>query len=92
MRSYGLPRGHADLNGGHPGLNENLFEGVLITEVFPTSFQPEVVENKTTEDIQWLHGVSEAPSVVCKEPGRVVATLALARDQGKGVASVRAYK
>ncbi len=75
MRSNGLPRGHADLNGGHPSLSENLLEGVLITKVFFTSFRPKVVKNKATEDIQWLPGVSEAPNVVGKEPRRVVVVL-----------------
>jgi hypothetical protein len=75
MRSNGLPKGHADLNGGHLGLSENLLEGVLITEVFPTSFRLKVVKNKAMKDIQWMLGVSEAPSVVGKEPGRVVVVL-----------------
>jgi len=75
VRSNGLLKGHADLNGGHPGFSENLLEGILITEVFPTSFRPEVVKNKATKDIQWLPGVSEAPNVVGKEPGRVVVVL-----------------
>ncbi len=48
VRSNSLPRGHADLNGGHPGLSENLFKRVVITEVFPTSSRPQVVENKAT--------------------------------------------
>ncbi|CAK9881388.1 unnamed protein product [Sphagnum jensenii] len=72
VRSNGLPRGHADLNGGHRGLNENLLEGVMIPEVFPTSFRPEVVQNETTKNVQWLPGVSETPGVVGKEPRRVV--------------------
>jgi hypothetical protein len=50
MRSNGLPRGHADLNGSHPGLGENLFEGVLIAKVSPTSLRPEVVEDEATEN------------------------------------------
>jgi hypothetical protein len=40
MRSNGLPRGHTDLNGGHPGLRENFLEGVLVPEVSPTSLRP----------------------------------------------------
>ncbi len=34
--------------GGHPGLGEDFLEGILIAEVFPTSFRPQVVEDKTT--------------------------------------------
>ncbi len=51
MRSNGLPRGHTDLNGSHLGLSDNLNGGVLFTEVFPTSLQPEVVEDETTKNI-----------------------------------------
>ncbi len=39
LRSNGFPRGHADLNGGHPGLDENLFETVVLSKVFPTSLR-----------------------------------------------------
>jgi len=75
VRSNGLPRGHTDLNGGHPGLSKNLFEGILISKVFPTSLRPEVVKNEATEDVQWLLGVGESASVVGEEPGRVVFAL-----------------
>ncbi len=51
VRSNGLPRGHTDLNGSHLGLSDNLNGGVLFTEVFPTSLQPEVVEDETTKNI-----------------------------------------
>jgi hypothetical protein len=72
LRSNGFPRGHADLNGGHPGLGENLLERVVLSEVFPTSFRPKVVKNKTTEDVEGLPGVGETPLVVREEPMRVV--------------------
>ncbi len=75
MRSNGLPRGHTDLNGGHPGLSEDLLEGILVTKVFPTSFRPEVVKNEATKDVQWLLGVSEAANVVGKKLGWVIVTL-----------------
>jgi hypothetical protein len=48
MRSNGLPSGHANLNGGHPGLSEDLFKRIVVAEVLPTSFQPHVVEDKVT--------------------------------------------
>jgi hypothetical protein len=40
--------GHADLNGGHPGLMKHPFEGVTITEVPSAPFGPEVIEKKST--------------------------------------------
>ncbi len=51
LRSNGLPRGHTDLNGGHPGLGENHGEGVLIIKVFSTSFRPEVVDNEAAQNV-----------------------------------------
>jgi len=75
MRSNGLPRGHTDLNGGHPGLRQNLLEGILFSKVSLTSLRLEVVKNEATKDVKWLPGVSESASMVCKEPGRVVVSL-----------------
>ncbi len=51
VRSNGLPRGHTDLNGGHPGLSKNLLEGILFSKVSPTSLRPEVVKNEATENV-----------------------------------------
>jgi hypothetical protein len=51
MRFDGFRGGHADLNGGHLGLMEYPFEGVMVLEVPSTPFGPEVVEDKTTKDV-----------------------------------------
>jgi hypothetical protein len=51
MRSNGLPRGHTDLNGGHPGLGENRFEGVVIIVMFSASFSLEAINNEATQDV-----------------------------------------
>jgi len=51
VRSNGLPRGHTDLNGSHPGLSDNFHGGILFTEVFPTSLEPKVVKDETTKNI-----------------------------------------
>ncbi len=48
LGSNGLPRGHADLNNGHPGLSEDRFEGVLIIKVLSTFLSPETIDNETT--------------------------------------------
>jgi hypothetical protein len=48
MRSNGLPSGHANLNGGHLGLSEDLLKRIVVAEVLPTSFRPQVVEDKVT--------------------------------------------
>ncbi len=55
--SDGLPGGHADLDRGHPGLSENLLEGVLVVEV--------------PEDVKGLPEVGEAPLVVGEEVRRI---------------------
>jgi hypothetical protein len=74
MRSNGLPSGHADLNGGHPGLKENLVERILITEVPSTPLRPDLVEEKATEDIQGLSGVGEVAGVIREKPEGVIFT------------------
>ncbi len=51
MRSNGFPRGHTDLNGGHPGLGENRFEGVIVIKVFSTSLSPKAINNEATQNV-----------------------------------------
>ncbi len=75
MRSNGLPGGHTDLNSGHQGLSENLFERILISKVPSTSLRPEMVKKETTENVQGLFGVCETASVISEEPGGVVVAL-----------------
>jgi len=75
VRSNGLPSGHTDLNGGHQGLKENLVERVLVTEVPSAPLGPEVVEEKTTENVQGLSGVGEASGVIREEPRGVTFSL-----------------
>ncbi len=36
--SNGLPSGHTDLNRRHPGVEENFLKGVVVIEMFSTSF------------------------------------------------------
>jgi hypothetical protein len=42
----GLPRGHADFDGGHPGLQEDFVDGVAIVEVLTASLGPKVVQDE----------------------------------------------
>jgi len=60
----GPPGGHADLGRSLPRLKENSLEGVLAVEVFATSLEPEVVEQKTPEDVEGLASLGEAARVV----------------------------
>jgi hypothetical protein len=39
----GLPGGHVDFDGGHPGLREDFVDGVAVVEVLTASFGPKVV-------------------------------------------------
>jgi len=75
MRSNGLPSGHTDINRCHPGLEEDLLEGVLVSKVPSASFELEVVKDKATEDVERLSEVGETASVVREELRRVVLML-----------------
>jgi hypothetical protein len=46
----GFPSGHPNLDGGHPGLMENVSR-VLVVKMLPASFGPKEVENKTSKDV-----------------------------------------
>ncbi len=72
VRSNSLPSGHNDFNCRHPCLEENLLEGVMVTKVLSAPFGLEVIEDKTTEDVQRLFEVGEAVGVVCEKLGRVI--------------------
>jgi hypothetical protein len=39
----GLPGGHADFDGGHPGLREDFVDGVAVVEVLTASLGPKVI-------------------------------------------------
>ncbi len=51
LGSNGLPRGHTDLNGRHPGLGDYLQGGIMLSKVFPTSLNPKMVKNEATKNI-----------------------------------------
>ncbi len=72
MRSNGFPSGHTDLHSRHPGLGEDLLEGVLVAKVPSTSFGLEVVKNEATEDVEWLFEVGETTGVVGKESRGII--------------------
>jgi len=44
LGSNGLLGGHTNLNGGHPGLGEDITQKVVLSEVFFASFHPQVVQ------------------------------------------------
>ncbi len=71
-RSNGLPSDHTDLNRRHPGLEENFLKAVVFIKVLSTSFQPEMIENEATEDVERLPGVRESAGVVREKVGGVV--------------------
>jgi len=70
--SDGLPGGHANFDRGHPGLSENLLEGVMVVEVFSAPLSPQVVQEKTPEDVKGLPEVREASFVINKEVRRIL--------------------
>ncbi len=72
LRVDSFPRGHANLDGGHLGLSEDAFDGVLVPEVLFASFGPDVVQDEAFEYVQGLSWVGEAAGMVCELSGRVV--------------------
>ncbi|CAM6075698.1 unnamed protein product [Sphagnum tenellum] len=74
-RSNSLPSGHTDVNRRHPGLEEDLLKGVLVTKVPSAFFRRKVIEDETTEDVEQLSKVGEAVDVVREEPKRVILVL-----------------
>ncbi len=60
MRSNGFLGGHFDLNSGHPGLEEDFFERVLVIEMLSTPLKPEVIKKKITKNVKRLPRVRVA--------------------------------
>ncbi len=73
--SNSLPSGHTDLNRHHPCQPEDFFQGVMIVEVFSTSFNPQVVQNKAHEYVEGLSSVRVATGIVREESGCVIVEL-----------------
>jgi len=71
-RSNGFPRGHANLNNGHPGLGEYIFDGVLVTEVSFASLDPNMIKNEAPEDVERLPWVREATGVISEVPRGII--------------------
>ncbi len=72
MRFDSLPRSHAHLDSGHPGLGEDTFDGVLVSEMPFASLSLDVVQDEASKDVQGLSWVGEAASVVGEVPRRIV--------------------
>ncbi len=68
----GLPSGHPNLNGSHPGLLKDFPRGILVIEMFPASLRPKEVEDEAAKDVKWLSDVREALYMVPLDPGGVI--------------------
>jgi hypothetical protein len=71
----GLPSGHPNLNGSHPGLLKDFPRGILVIEMLPASLRPKEVEDEAMKDVKRLFDVREAPYMVPLNPGRVIFSL-----------------
>jgi hypothetical protein len=71
----GLPSGHPNLNGSHPGLLKDFPKGILVIEMFSTSFQPKEVEDEAAKNVKRLSDVEEAPYMVPLDPRGVIFSL-----------------
>jgi hypothetical protein len=60
----GLPSGHPNLNGSHPGLLKDFPKGILVIEMLLASFRPKEVEDESTKDVKRLFDVGDAPYMV----------------------------
>jgi len=71
----GLPSGHPNLNGSHPGLLKDFPKGILVIEMLLPSLRPKEVEDEVTKDVKRLFDVGKAPYMVPLNPGRVIFSL-----------------
>jgi hypothetical protein len=71
-RVDGLPSGHPNLDGGHPGLLKNILRGVLVVKVLAAPLRPKEVQNEAMKDVERLFDVRKAPYVVALGTGGVI--------------------
>jgi hypothetical protein len=71
----GLPSGHPNFNGSHPGLLKDFPRGILVIEMLLASLQPKEVKDEATKDVKQLSHVGEAPYLVPLDPEGVVFSL-----------------
>ncbi len=74
-RVDGLPSGHPNFNGSHPGLLKDFPRGILVIEMLPASLRPQEVEDEAANNVKWLSNVGEAPYMVPLDPGGVIFSL-----------------
>jgi hypothetical protein len=58
----GLPSGHPNFNGSHPGLLKDFPKGTLVIEMLLAFLQLKEVEDEAAKDVKRLSDVSEALS------------------------------
>jgi len=68
----GLPSGHPNLNGSHPGLLKDFPRRILVIEMLAASLRPKEVEDEVTKNVKWLSDVEEAPYMVPLNPKKVI--------------------
>ncbi len=71
----GLPSGHPNFNGSHPGLLKDFPRGIMVIEMLPASLWPKEVEDKTTKDVKWLSNIRKTFYMVPLDPGGVIFSL-----------------
>ncbi len=63
----GFPGGHADFDRGHPGLEQDSFQRVLVVKVPAAPLRPEVVQQKASKNVEGLPDIGVTPNVVSVE-------------------------
>jgi hypothetical protein len=68
----GFPGGHADLNHGHPSLEQDSFQGVLVVKVLAAPLGPEIVQQEASENVKGLLDIGVPSGVVSVKVRRVI--------------------
>jgi hypothetical protein len=68
----GFPGGHADFNRGHPSLEQDSFQRVLVVKVPAPPLRPEVVQQKAYKNVEGLPDIGVTPNVVSVEVGGIL--------------------
>ncbi|CAK9234035.1 unnamed protein product [Sphagnum troendelagicum] len=68
----GFPGGHANFDHGHPGLEQDSFQRVLVVKVLAAPLQPEVVQQKASKNVEGLPDIGVTPNVVSLEVGGIL--------------------
>jgi len=68
----GFLGGHVDFDRGHPGLEQDSFQKVLVVKVSMAPLRPEVVRQIASKNVEGLPDIGVTPNVVSVEVGGIL--------------------